>query len=142
MTRCRAERTATERETRGTARGRADLRPAAGVRGQANADDPAIYEEAERDPRAGGSAGREKLDWAEPWNEVLEWNPPWAKWFVGGKLNVSHNCLDRHVDAGLGDRVAYHWEGEDGERRDDHLRRPARDDEAVRERAEEPGCGA
>ena len=49
---------------------------------------------------------------------MLDWNPPWAKWFVGGKLNVSHNCLDRHVDAGLGERVAYHWEGEDGERRD------------------------
>ena len=48
---------------------------------------------------------------------MLEWNAPWAKWFVGGKLNASHNCLDRHVDAGLGDRVAYHWEGEDGERR-------------------------
>ena len=48
---------------------------------------------------------------------MLDWNPPWAKWFVGGKLNASHNCLDRHVDAGLGERVAYHWEGEDGERR-------------------------
>ena len=48
---------------------------------------------------------------------MLEWDAPWAKWFVGGKLNVSHNCLDRHVDAGLGERVAYHWEGEDGERR-------------------------
>src|SRR5207244_8964426 len=41
----------------------------------------------------------------------------WAKWFVDGKLNASHNCLDRHVDAGLGDRVAYHWEGEDGDRK-------------------------
>ena len=49
----------------------------------------------------------EKLDWAEPWNQVLDWNAPWAKWFVGGKLNVSHNCLDRHVDAGIGGRVAY-----------------------------------
>ena len=47
---------------------------------------------------------------------MLEWDPPWAKWFVGGKLNASYNCLDRHVEAGFGDRVAYHWEGEDGER--------------------------
>ena len=50
---------------------------------------------------------------------MLDWsNPPFAKWFVGGKLNVSHNCLDRHVDAGRGDRVAFHWRGEEGEERD------------------------
>ena len=84
---------------------------------QANANDPSIYEEAERDPEGWWASWAEKLDWAEPWNKVLEWNAPWAKWFVGGKLNVSHNCLDRHVDAGIGDRVAYFWEGEDGERR-------------------------
>ena len=51
---------------------------------------------------------------------------PYAKWFLGGKLNVAYNCVDRHVEAGRGDKVAYHWEGEpDGDRRDDHLRRPA-----------------
>ena len=50
---------------------------------------------------------------------MLDWsNPPFAKWFVGGKLNVSHNCLDRHVEAGRGDRVAFHWRGEEGEERD------------------------
>ena len=59
------------------------------------------------------------LDWAEPWNQVLDWsNPPFAKWFVGGKLNVAHNCVDRHVEAGNGDRVAFHWRGEEGEERD------------------------
>jgi acetyl-CoA synthetase len=59
------------------------------------------------------------LDWAEPWNQVLDWsNPPFAKWFVGGKLNVAHNCVDRHVEAGNGDRVAIHWRGEEGEERD------------------------
>ena len=84
---------------------------------QANAGDPSIYEEAERDPEGWWAGWAEKLDWAEPWNQVLDWNAPWAKWFVGGKLNVSHNCLDRHVDAGIGGRVAYFWEGEDGERR-------------------------
>ena len=55
-------------------------------------------------------AGR--LEWATPWNAVLDWQPPFAKWFVGGTLNASVNCLDRHVANGLGDRVAYHWVGE------------------------------
>ncbi len=59
------------------------------------------------------------LDWAQPWEQVLDWsNPPFAKWFVGGKLNVAYNCVDRHVEAGLGDRVAFHWRGEEGEERD------------------------
>ncbi|HKH88487.1 MAG TPA: acetate--CoA ligase, partial [Acidimicrobiales bacterium] len=57
------------------------------------------------------------LTWFEPWEQTLEWELPFAKWFVGGKLNVSYNCLDRHVEAGLGDRVAYHFEGEPGDRR-------------------------
>ncbi len=59
----------------------------------------------------------ELLDWAEPWHTTLEWELPFAKWFVGGKLNVAENCLDRHVAAGLGDRVAIHWEGEPGDSR-------------------------
>jgi acetyl-CoA synthetase len=58
-----------------------------------------------------------RLDWIEPWNELYTWDVPYAKWFIGGKLNVSANCLDRHVAAGLGDRVAYHWEGEPGDTR-------------------------
>jgi acetyl-CoA synthetase len=59
-----------------------------------------------------------RLDWTTPWREVLDWsNPPFAKWFVGGELNVAYNCLDRHVAAGRGDRVAYHWEGEPGDTR-------------------------
>jgi acetyl-CoA synthetase len=59
-----------------------------------------------------------RLDWATPWREVLDWSdPPFAKWFVGGELNVAYNCLDRHVAAGHGDRVAYHWEGEPGDTR-------------------------
>jgi acetyl-CoA synthetase len=57
------------------------------------------------------------LDWFRPWDTVLEWELPFAKWFVGGTLNVSYNCLDRHVDAGRGDRVAFHWEGEPGDTR-------------------------
>ena len=57
------------------------------------------------------------LDWFKDWHTILEWDLPFAKWFVGGQLNVSHNCLDRHVEAGHGDRVAYHWEGEPGDKR-------------------------
>jgi acetyl-CoA synthetase len=63
--------------------------------------------------------GRERVTWFEPFSTVCEWEPPYAKWYVGGKLNVCFNCVDRHVDAGLGDKVAYHWEGEpEGDRRD------------------------
>src|SRR3954452_18354649 len=85
---------------------------------QANASDPSIYDEADQDFEACGAGWAEKLDGYENWDTVLEWNPPWAKCFKEGKLNVSHNCLDRHVEAGKGDKVAYHWIGEDDERRD------------------------
>ncbi len=85
---------------------------------QANFSDPAIYDEAEKDFEAWWERWAKELDWFEPWQTVLEWNPPWAKWFQEGKLNVSHNCLDRHVNAGKGDKIAYHWVGEDGATRD------------------------
>jgi acetyl-CoA synthetase len=55
------------------------------------------------------------VDWYQEWDTICEWEPPFAKWFVGGKLNVSVNCVDRHVEAGLGDRVAYHFVGEPGD---------------------------
>jgi acetyl-CoA synthetase len=85
---------------------------------QANFADPAVYDEAERDFEAWWERWAGKLDWFEPWQTVLEWDPPWAKWFQEGRLNASHNCLDRHVQAGRGDKVAYHWIGEDGDTRD------------------------
>jgi acetyl-CoA synthetase len=56
--------------------------------------------------------GRERVSWFEPFTELYEWNPPYAKWFLGGKTNVCFNCVDRHVEAGRGDKIAYHWEGE------------------------------
>ncbi|HET6447637.1 MAG TPA: acetate--CoA ligase [Conexibacter sp.] len=81
--------------------------------------DAAVYDEAARDPQAWWARQAEALDWFEPWDTVLDdSNPPFYKWFVGGKLNASYNCLDRHVEAGRGDRVAYHWRGEEGEERD------------------------
>src|SRR5690242_1046058 len=62
--------------------------------------------------------GRERVTWFEPFTQLLEWELPYAKWYLGGKLNVCFNCVDRHVDAGSGEQVAYFWEGEpEGERR-------------------------
>jgi acetyl-CoA synthetase len=77
-----------------------------------------IYDEADQD-REGFWARQaaDLLDWFEEWHTILEWDLPFARWFVGGKLNAAHNCLDRHVAAGHGDQVAYHWEGEPGDSR-------------------------
>ncbi len=87
---------------------------------QANVTDRAELDAAaEADHEAFWERQARALDWAEPWSQVLDWsNPPFAKWFVGGKLNVAYNCVDRHVEAGIGDRVAFHWRGEEGEERD------------------------
>ncbi len=74
-----------------------------------------VYQNAENLEAFWERLATEKLEWIRKWDKVLEWNPPWAKWFVGGKLNVSANCLDRHVAAGLGDRRAYVWLGENDE---------------------------
>ncbi len=61
---------------------------------------------------------RKRVTWFEPFDKLYEWNPPYAKWFIGGKLNVCYNCVDRHVEAGAGGKVAYYWEGEpEGQRR-------------------------
>jgi acetyl-CoA synthetase len=89
----------------------ADLAAAANVKEEAydraSADRLAFWEE---------QAGR--LDWAQKWDQVLDWaNPPFAKWFVGGRLNAAYNCVDRHVEAGRGDKVAYYFEGEPGDTR-------------------------
>ncbi|MDX6220456.1 MAG: acetyl-CoA synthetase [Frankiales bacterium] len=76
------------------------------------------YEHAAKDRLAFWEAQAGRLQWDRGWGRVLDWDPPFAKWFVGGELNASVNCLDRHVEAGLGDRVAYHWVGEpEGDRR-------------------------
>jgi acetyl-CoA synthetase len=81
--------------------------------------DPAVYEQAAADPEGWWAKQAEGLHWAKPWDAVLDdSNPPFYKWFLGGQLNVSHNCLDRHVAAGLGQRIAYHWLGEDGSERE------------------------
>jgi acetyl-CoA synthetase len=79
--------------------------------------DPSVYERADADPEAFWAEQAERLSWSRRWDTVMDWNPPWVKWFVGGTLNASYNCLDRHVEAGGGDKVAYFWEGEPGEER-------------------------
>ncbi len=84
---------------------------------QALANDLSLYESAEADfEKFWESQAKELLDWYEPFGQVCEWQLPFSKWFIGGKLNVSFNCLDRHVLAGRGGKVAYYWEGEPGEK--------------------------
>ena len=84
----------------------------------ANISSNALYEEGNRDYLTyWASRSKDLVTWTKPWDEVCEWNPPFAKWFVGGSLNVSYNCLDRHVLAGHGQRVAFYWEGEPGDTR-------------------------
>jgi acetyl-CoA synthetase len=93
--------------------------PSAAFRANALLSDPAIYAEAEADWQGWWARQASELHWSKPWDKVLDdSNPPFYKWFVGGELNVSYNCLDRHVEAGRGDRVAFHWLGEDGSTRD------------------------
>ncbi|WP_394935886.1 acetate--CoA ligase [uncultured Ilumatobacter sp.] len=80
--------------------------------------DTSLYDQANEDDEAfwARQAG-ELVEWFEPWDTVLDWQLPYAKWFDGGTLNVAHNCLDRHVNAGNGGKVAIHWEGEPGDTR-------------------------
>jgi acetyl-CoA synthetase len=106
--------------------------------------DESAHEEAARDPEAWWARQAEELDWSEPWDTVLdESEAPFYKWFTGGRLNASYNALDRHVEAGRGDRVAYHWRGEEGEERDvtyaDLLRDVKRLANVLKERGVEPG---
>ncbi|MDQ1642993.1 MAG: acetyl-CoA synthetase [Actinomycetota bacterium] len=76
-----------------------------------------LYDQADKDRLAFWEERARELDWATEWDQVLDWQPPFAKWFLGGTLNAAVNCVDRHVDAGLGDKVALHWEGEPGDTR-------------------------
>jgi acetyl-CoA synthetase len=82
-------------------------------------NDPEVYERAAKDPLGWWEEQARELDWFQEWETTLDdSNPPFYKWFAGGKINASHNCLDRHIEAGLGERVAFHWRSEEGEERD------------------------
>jgi len=91
--------------------------PPAEFRKRAHVSDDAIYKEAERDPERFWEKFARELEWIRPWDKILDWQPPHAKWFVGGKLNISVNCLDRHVRGPRRNKAALIWEGEPGDTR-------------------------
>jgi acetyl-CoA synthetase len=113
-------------------------------RDKALISDESEYDQASDDPLAWWEKQADALDWQERWDTVLDDSEaPFYKWFTGGKLNASHNALDRHVDAGRGDRVAFHWRGEEGEERDvtyaELLHDVKRLANVLKERGVEPG---
>lgn len=91
--------------------------PPPAFQAQANAHDASVYEQAERDPEGFWATFAGELEWSRRWDTVLEWNPPHAKWFVGGTLNASVNCVDRHVRTARRNKAAIVWEGEPGDSR-------------------------
>src|SRR6267378_3377632 len=93
------------------------FQPPAEFRMRARVADEAIYAEAARDPEAFWAKFAGELEWSRPWDTVLDWQPPHAKWFVGGTINASVNCLDRHVRGPRRNKAALIWEGEPGDRR-------------------------
>ena len=92
--------------------------PSAAFKDHALVTGTSLYDEAAEDDEGfWARQAEELLHWNTPWHTILDWQLPYAKWFEGGTLNVSYNCLDRHVEAGKGDKVAFHWEGEPGDTR-------------------------
>ncbi|PYR33618.1 MAG: acetyl-coenzyme A synthetase, partial [Acidobacteria bacterium] len=86
--------------------------PTPSFQAKAIANDERIYDEADRDPEAFWARFAGELEWSRPWDTVLDWQPPHAKWFVGGRINASVNCLDRHVRGARRNKAALIWEGE------------------------------
>jgi acetyl-CoA synthetase len=91
--------------------------PPPGFRAKARVSDESLYAEAERDPEAYWARFAEELEWSQKWDRVLDWQPPNAKWFVGGKINATVNCLDRHLAGARRNKAAIIWEGEPGDKR-------------------------
>jgi len=91
--------------------------PPAEFRKLARVSDETLYAEAERDPEAYWAKFAKELDWSRPWDTVLDWQPPHAKWFIGGKINASVNCVDRHLSGARRNKAAIIWEGEPGDQR-------------------------
>ena len=89
--------------------------PSADYVAQANVNDAGVYDQANADSQAWWVSWAEKLDWFKKWDTVLEWKQPYAKWFLNGKINACYNCVDRHVEQGRGDKVAWIAEGEPGD---------------------------
>jgi acetyl-CoA synthetase len=91
------------------------FKPSKEFQKQANIQDPKIYDKARKNREKFWAEQAGRLDWFKKWKTVLQWKTPFAKWFVGGKLNACYNCLDRHIQNGLGNKLAYIWEGEPGD---------------------------
>ena len=93
------------------------FQPSDAFRRAAHVNDQALYDRATKDPEAFWAEQARQLDWFTPWKTICEWKPPHAKWFVGGKLNVSYNCIDRHIGGPRRNKAALVFEGEPGDRR-------------------------
>ncbi|MBD3267776.1 AMP-binding protein, partial [bacterium] len=91
--------------------------PSPAFTGQANIQDDSLYELAQKDREGFWAEMAENLHWFQKWDKVLDWQPPFAQWFVGGTINASTNCLDRHIQNGLRNKAAIIWEGEPGDQR-------------------------
>src|SRR5262245_36828512 len=91
--------------------------PPAAFRAAAHVKDDDVYGQAEKDPEGFWARFAGELEWSRKWDKVLDWQPPHAKWFVGGRINISVNCLDRHVRGARRNKAALVWEGEPGDRR-------------------------
>jgi acetyl-CoA synthetase len=91
--------------------------PSEEFRRRASWNDPAIYDRAAKDPEGFWAEQAKNIEWFKPYERVLEWNAPWAKWFVGGKLNITYNCVDRHAHSARRNKAAIIWEGEPGDSR-------------------------
>ncbi len=91
--------------------------PSGDFAAQANVRDESVYQRAHDDPEGFWAEAANRLDWYKRWDKVLEWNAPWAKWFVGGQLNASYNCVDRHIATSRRNKAAIIWEGEPGDTR-------------------------
>ena len=87
--------------------------PPQGFAENAIVNDPSIYERANQDPDAFWEECARDLHWFKEWDQVLKWDPPEVQWFVGGKTNVSYNCLDKNIEEGKGDKTALMWEGDE-----------------------------
>ena len=113
---CNMSREASKRSIENLLEERRSFTPSSAFVASANLSDPTIYAQADSDPEGWWVSQDERLDWFERWSEVHEWDPPFHRWFISGKLNIAHSCLDRHLTSN-GSRVAYHWIGEPGEER-------------------------
>ena len=92
--------------------------PSAAFQANALVSEPRLYDAARENYETfWATQASETVTWTKPWNTICEWKSPYSKWFIGGELNVAYNCLDRHVEAGNGSKVAIHWEGEPGDTR-------------------------